>query len=110
MEQIIIISIIALAVVFCGVFIFLVVKNKRNKIKPVAFKFLEFYQALGGKENILALEARGSRLVVQLQDYSLYQNGKLKELGVSSLIKMSNKLTLVIGQIAQEIVADFQTK
>lgn len=53
-------------------------------------------EALGGKENILEHSLTGSRLTLSLTDYSLVNEEKLNQLGVDSVIKMSNKIILVI--------------
>ena len=58
---------------------------------------------LGGIENVMSCKAVGSRLSLVLKDYNLIDEPKLKQLGVSSIIKMSNKITLVIGKEALEI-------
>lgn len=60
--------------------------------------------ALGGFPNIGSVSSRGSRLTVVLQDKHLLDEEKIKDLGVSSLIKMSAKVILVIGQEAGDIV------
>lgn len=60
--------------------------------------------ALGGNENIVSAVNKGSRLSLVLNDYSIIDEARLKELGVSSIIKMSNKITLVIGAEAQDIL------
>ena len=63
----------------------------------------EFLTYLGGIENVMSCKAVGSRLSLVLKDYNLVDEPKLKQLGVSSIIKMSNKITLVIGKEALEI-------
>ena len=60
--------------------------------------------ALGGRDNIVSFSSAGSRLSLVLKDYSLMEDEALKALGVSSIIKMSSKVTLVIGKDAEEIV------
>ncbi|MCR5332568.1 MAG: hypothetical protein K6E11_00890 [Bacilli bacterium] len=52
--------------------------------------------ALGGKENILEHSLTGSRMTLVLTDYNVVNEAKLNELGVDSVIKMSNKIILVI--------------
>lgn len=64
--------------------------------------------ALGGRENIISASSSGSRLVLQLKDYSKLQDDVLKQAGVSSILRMTNKVTLVIGQDAKEIEALFR--
>ena len=59
--------------------------------------------ALGEKENIKEVTAIGSRLSVVLEDKEKIDRNKLKELGVSSVLVMSNKVTLVIEGKAEKI-------
>ena len=59
--------------------------------------------ALGDKDNIKAVTVRGSRLSVELNDDKNINRELLTELGVKSIITMSNKLILVIEKNANEI-------
>ena len=85
--------------------VFFVIKSIRkksfNKQRQEAGNLIIL--ALGGRENVVSIKASGSRLSLVLNDYSLVEDDKLKELGVSSILKMSNKITLVIGQEAKDI-------
>jgi len=60
--------------------------------------FESFYIALGGLSNIKSAESHGSRLAVKLVDYEKVDYEKLKIAGVSSYIKMMDKITVVIGK------------
>ena len=64
--------------------------------------------ALGDKENIKEVKATGSRLSLVLVDKERIDREKLKELGVSSVLVMSNKVTLVIEGKAEEIASSIQ--
>ena len=59
--------------------------------------------ALGGKENIIECTANGSRLSLRLNDQNKIDKEKLKELGVSNIVTMSNKVTLVLEDKAEII-------
>ena len=88
-------------VVFITVLVFFLIslsKRKKEAIKPqpVAVNKSEILEALGGKDNIVSKQIAGSRVAVVLKDYSLINEAQLKEVGVASFIKMSNKITLVI--------------
>ena len=97
------IILIALAVVFflaaLGIVIYLIVSNKKEKTNNGGVWLL----ALGSKENIKEVSAVGSRLTVNLEDKEKIDRVKLKELGVSSVLVMSNKITLVIEGKAEKI-------
>ena len=64
--------------------------------------------ALGDKENIKEVSATGSRLSVVLVDKEKIDREKLKELGVKSVLVMSNKVTLVIEDRAELVAASIQ--
>ena len=88
-------------IVFITVLVFFLISlSKRTKeaIKPqpVAVNKSEILEALGGRDNIVSKQIAGSRVAVVLKDYSLINEAQLKEVGVASFIKMSNKITLVI--------------
>ena len=51
--------------------------------------------SLGGKDNVIEHFVNGSRLSLILKNYDLVNIEKLNELGFPSVIKMSNKITLV---------------
>ena len=63
----------------------------------------EWFNALGGKDNIKEINAVGSRLSLVLKDKDIVDREKLKTLGVSSVVSMSNKVTLVIEGKAETI-------
>ena len=82
-------------------FIIAKVKDKNGQVVEVAKPALrergkEILAALGGKENILEHSLNGSRLTLSLNDYNVVDEAKLNSLGVDSVIKMSNKIILVI--------------
>lgn len=52
--------------------------------------------ALGGKENILSHSLNGSRITLTLKDNSLVIENILNKAGINSIIKMSNKIILVV--------------
>lgn len=63
----------------------------------------EYIKALGGEDNILNKELKGSRIVLTLKDYNIVNDNKLSELNDCKIIKMSNKLTIVNEKFAKEI-------
>ena len=64
--------------------------------------------ALGNKENVKEVSANGSRLTLALVDKEKMDREKLKELGVSSVLVMSDKITLVISGKAEKVAALIQ--
>ena len=79
-----------------------------NKKKAQKFDHNVWLSALGEKENIKELTAIGSRLTVNLVDKEKIDREKLKELGVSSVLVMSNKVILVIEGKAEAVCEAIQ--
>ena len=75
---------------------FLGKKPKAKKSQAKQFETNEIFEALGGKENVLTHSKNGSRISLTLQDYDKVNEKTLNDLGVDSIIKMSNKITLVV--------------
>ena len=71
-------------------------KRKKEKPAPRLINKTAYVTALGGAENILSKELKGSRIVLHLADNSKVDKEKLKEAGVDGFILMSDKLTLVL--------------
>ena len=97
------IILIVMAVVFflaaMGILIYLIIsKKKENKVSGGTWLL-----ALGDKANVKEVSATGSRLTVNLEDKEKIDRIKLKELGVTSILVMSNKITLVIEGKAEKI-------
>lgn len=91
---------IVIVVVLFSIFLF----GRQSKVqtKDQAFDVPSFLAALGGADNIFLLEARGSRLSVTLKEKNLLKEEDLKRNGVVSLIKMSNKIVLVVDGSAEK--------
>ena len=89
--------------------IFVIKKPKKSSDKKKApIDSNQWVDALGGIENILEISATGSRLSVKAKDPSLINQEALKELGVSNIIKMSEKLILVTELDNQKIVENIK--
>ena len=90
METVITYGIIIIVLIIISL---IVIRVTRRDFKIEANKLIGY---LGGKDNIVSKQIAGSRVAVVLKDYSLINEAQLKEVGVASFIKMSNKITLVI--------------
>ena len=97
------IILIVMAVVFflaaMGIVIYLIVSKKKENKENGGTWLL----ALGDKGNVKEVSAVGSRLTVALEDKEKIDRIKLKELGVTSILVMANKITLVIEGKAEKI-------
>ena len=88
---------VAVAVIIVFIIVFLLGnKKKKGKVAAKTFETNEVFEALGGKENVLTHSKNGSRISLTLSDYDKVNEKMLNALGVDSIIKMSNKITLVI--------------
>ena len=76
-------------------------RRKRKGVTAVNEK--ECALALGGKDNIISKELRGSRIIVSCKDFSKVDHEALKKAGVTGFIQASDKLTLVIKDNAEEL-------
>ena len=74
-------------------------KGKKGKIASKG----EYLSALGGEENVLSRELKGSRIVLRLADYSKVDRQKLLEVGVDGFIEMEDKLTLVLKGDSEKV-------
>ena len=74
-----------------------------KKKKKIAVDNSAWFIALGDKENIKEIKGVGSRLSVVLVDQNKVDKDQLKVLGVSNILTMSNKITLVIEGEAERI-------
>lgn len=85
-------------------FLLVLPRIKQNSKKTISItKRADWVNSLGGKSNIISVSASRSRLTLEIKDTSLINQNKLKTLGVSSVIIMSQKVILVIDNGADEI-------
>ena len=83
--------------------IVLVIVTRRHGKKNPNVVDNDWFDALGGKENVKEVTAVGSRLTLNLENKDNIDRDKLKTLGVSSVLVMSNKVTLVIEGQAEKV-------
>lgn len=100
---------VAVAVIIVFIIMFLLGnKKKKGKVAAKTFETNEVFEALGGKENVLTHSKNGSRISLTLSDYDKVNEKMLNALGVDSIIKMSNKITLVIKDDADSFYKLFK--
>lgn len=94
----------AIVLIVLGVILCVSLSRKNKNKKPVIqMDNDEVLIALGGKDNIVEHYAIGSRLSLKLKDYDIVNVEKLNQLGFPSVIKMSNKITLVYEGDLEEL-------
>ena len=101
--------IISIALVVAVILILVIVLLVRNR-KPKKPKKIvstasanEWVEALGGEDNILEVSSAGSRLSIKIKNPELVNRETLTNLGVTSIVLMSNKITLVTNLDNQQI-------
>ena len=99
----IVLFIVAGLVVVIGIVLLVYFLVHRKKGQKVIIDNNVWFLALGNKENIKEISGVGSRLSVKLVDKDKIDREKLKELGVSSVLVMSNKVTLVVEGQAEKL-------
>jgi phosphotransferase system IIB component len=62
-----------------------------------------FISDIGGKDNIISYKSVGSRLSLELKDYSLVDKEALKADNIDGIIEMSNKIVLVKEDLSEEL-------
>ena len=99
------IAIALVVVIVLTIVIISVIKNRRKGTPKIEdhTQGSDWLIALGGKENLLEVTANGSRLTVKLNDQNIIDKDKLKALGVTNIVTMSDKLILVVEDKAELI-------
>ncbi|MDY0345117.1 MAG: hypothetical protein WCX85_03230 [Bacilli bacterium] len=93
----------AFVIIIVLLFIFLSGIRKKSRHIKIVFNTNDFLLALGGRDNIEFISAKGSRLALSLKEKNLLNEEELKKQGVISIIKMSSKITLVLEGSAESI-------
>lgn len=97
-----VVLIVAGCLVLVAVLVFLIIFFGKRKKSPIVDESA-WLTALGGKDNINNVSAIGSRINLSLKDKEKIDREKLTNLGVNSVLVMSNKVTLVIANNAVDI-------
>ena len=88
--------------IILGTILFLVLSRRKSSSKAKV-DGNNCAKALGGSENVVSKELRGSRIIVCLKDFSKIDHEALKKAGVTGFIQASDKLTLVVKDGAKEL-------
>ena len=101
-----ILCVVVAVIIVLTIIVVFAIKNKNkagSKKEESKAPISEWVDALGGKDNILEVSSARSRLSVKLKQQDLVNRESLTKLGVSSIVKMSDKLTLVTNLDNQKI-------
>ena len=96
---------VVVAIILTIVIIFLIKNRKPVKPKKEISTAApdEWVDALGGADNIVEVSSAGSRLSIKIKDRDLLNRDALTNLGVTSIVLMSDKVTLVTNLDNQKI-------
>lgn len=78
--------------------------NKKSE-KSLTISDDEFFTLIGGQENVINYKLVGSRLTLELKDYSLVNKEGLKKENFDGIIEMKNKIILVKEDLSEELKA-----
>ncbi len=96
--------IIALAVIFLGGLLILLVRIRHKGNKSSAKVSIEDnLDAIGGRDNVIAHSLNGSRIVLVLKDYDAIDREKLKNAGAVGFVLKSDKITIVFKKDAKNV-------
>ncbi len=96
-------ALVLVGIIAVTLFLIFFLNRRKKNSKPIIIVASKsaWVDALGGNENILSSEAYGSRLVIKLVDKEKMKKDELKSLGVTSIIEMSDKVTLLLEDKAE---------
>lgn len=101
-----ILCVAVVVVIILTIAIIFLIKN-RKKAKPKkeisSASPDEWVDALGGSDNIVEVSSAGSRLSIKIKNRDLINRDALTNLGVTSIVLMSDKVTLVTNLDNQKI-------
>lgn len=88
------------------------IKNREEKKESEVYvqKTSQVAQIFGGKENIISIEIRGSRVVVNVKTTNRIDPKKLDEEGLKGSIIMGQKVMFPVGSQAEEFAKDLKNK
>lgn len=88
------------------------IKNREEKKESEVYvqKTNQVAQIFGGKENIISIEIRGSRVVVNVKTTNGINPKKLDEEGLKGSIIMGQKVMFPVGSQAEEFAKDLKNK
>lgn len=101
-------AVVLVAVIILVIFLFIFLNMKKkgkfnHKNNNISNNADEWQIAVGGKNNIQEITAMGSRLTLSLNDPNVVDREKLKQLGVSNILTMSEKIILVVEDNAGKV-------
>ncbi len=97
---------LGIMLVFSLILALFIIRKKKKPVKEkktLAVSEDVFISHIGGKDNIISYKLVGSRLSLELKDYSLVDKEALKADNIEGIIEMSNKIVLVKEDLSEEL-------
>jgi len=94
------------AVVAILIIVLLVVLRKRNQVVTHEIrvqKSNKMIELLGGFDNIVNYEFRGSRFKVELKDLTLANKEEIQALGANGIMEVNNTLQIILGSESKKL-------
>ncbi len=83
-------------------FIIAIAIIKANK-KDINIEINKLVALLGGKDNILNIEANKSRFKVTLKDITIVNKEAIQRLGAKGIVEIDNQLKIILGPQSQQL-------
>jgi len=90
----------AFIIIILIIIAFVIIKAGKKDFYIEANKLVEF---LGGKDNILKVEASVSRFKVTLKDVSIVNKEAIQKLGAKGIVEINNQLKIILGSEAEKL-------
>lgn len=90
------------AIIFVVLLFIAIAIMKTNK-KDFKLEINKLVDYLGGKDNIINMEANMSRFKVTLKDVNLVNKDAIQKLGAKGIVEIDNQLKIILGSDAKKL-------
>lgn len=113
-DQQIIYLVVSIIAIVCIILFVIIRKNRNEKIITTRIdKTNQLIKLLGGFDNIVKHEFKGSRFKVELKDINVADKEAIQNLGATGIMEVNNTLQIILGKESQklsEIVESIEKK
>jgi len=90
------------AIIFI-VLLFIAIAIMKTHKKDFKLEINKLVDYLGGKDNIINMEANMSRFKVTLKDVSIVNKEAIQKLGAKGIVEIDNQLKIILGSDAKKL-------
>lgn len=90
-------------VIIFVVLLFIAIAIMKTHKKDFKLEINKLVDYLGGKDNIIDMEANMSRFKVTLKDVSLANKEAIQKLGARGIVEIDNQLKIILGSDAKKL-------